>query len=117
MWRLAVSSFVSAVPVVPVVPVSSSDVNVIGKIVLSDSEGENVHRRLFLSKKRHAPFVESQEEMNISGTLEKTPPVPRKKLRGIEYGGEHWWSAQDRAVAEKQKLYLDRRESLKVDVG
>ena len=55
--------------------------------------------------------------MNISGTLEKTPPVPRKKIGRIEQGGEHRWSAQDRAVAEKQKLYLDRRESLKADVG
>ena len=57
-------------------------------------------------------LLKVQEEMNISGTPEKTPPVPRKKIRGVEYGGEHRWSGQDRAVIEKMKRYLDRSESL-----
>ena len=72
-----------------------------------------LNRRPFLSpKKRHAPSAESQEEMNVSRTREKTPPVPRKKIRGIEFGGEHRWSAQ-----EKMKRYLERSESLEVGVG
>ena len=53
--------------------------------------------------------------MNISGTPEKTPPVPRKMIRG-EYGGEHRWFAQDRTVIENKKHYLDRSKGLEVDI-
>ena len=64
-----------------------SDVNVIGEVVPAESA--------FLSKKREAFFVESQEDMNTDGTPEKTPPAPRKKILGTEYGGGHRWSTLD----------------------
>ena len=59
---LAVSSFGIAVTVVPVVLVPSSDVCVIGEVVLSDSDCEIVESHtLSLSRKREALFVESQK--------------------------------------------------------
>ena len=36
--------------------------------------------------------------------------------RGMEYGGEHRWTARDRAVMARMKQYLDRIESLKVEI-
>ena len=60
---------------------------------------------------RDALCVESQEEMNIGGTLEKTIPAC-----GIENGGEHRWTARDRKVIDNMKHYLDRCESLEVDI-
>ena len=34
----------------------------------------------------------------------------------LEYGGEHRWTACDRAVVARMEHYLDRSESLKVEV-
>ena len=95
----------------------SWDVNVIGETVLSVSECEVVKpQTLSLSTKREAFFVESREDMNADGTPEKTPPAPRKKVRGIEYGGEHRWSTLDKVVMARVEHYLDRRESPGVDI-
>ena len=74
-----------------------------------------LNSRLSFSKKRHALSVESREEMNFSGTSKKTPPVRRNKIRGIECGGEHRWSAQD-TIYWKMRRYLDRSQSFEVDI-
>ena len=50
--------------------------------------------------------------MTFDGALVKTPPVSRKKIHGIEYGGAHWWTARDRAVTARMVL----SESLEVDI-
>ena len=64
-------------------------------VVPSDSERESVEpQTLSLSGKREAFFVQSREDINFDGALVKTPPVSRKKIHGIEYGGEHWWTAR-----------------------
>ena len=93
-----------SVTVVRVVLVSPSIVSGFGENTLADTDCEFVEAQTFffsLSKKRHPPFVESQEEMNISGTPEKTPPAPRKKIRGIEYGGEHRWLHETEQLLKK----------------
>ena len=92
-----------------------------GEIVLSGSDCEFGESQTFffslsLSKKRDAPSVEGPEEMNIGGTPKKTPPASRKKIRGIEYGGEHRWTTRGRTVIEKMKHHLDRRENLSVAI-
>ena len=85
--------------------------------VFADSDCECVESQTFsVSRKRDAPFVASQGDMNIGGTLEKTPPVSRKKIRGIEYGGKRRWTARDRTVIAKMEHYLDRCESLEVNI-
>ena len=43
--------------------------------------------------------------MNTDGTV-------RKKIRGIEHGGDHRWSTLDKAVMTTIEHYLDRRQSL-----
>ena len=35
---------------------------------------------------------------------------------GTEHGGEHRWTAHDRAVMAKMVQYLDRSESMKVEI-
>ena len=35
----------------------------------------------------------------------------------MEYGGEHRWTARDRAVTARTVQFFDRSESLKVDIG
>ena len=77
---------------------------------------KSLNRRPFLfPKTREAYIVESQEDMSIDGTPGKTPQASRKKIRGIEYGGEHRWSTLDKVVMAKLEHYLDRSESLEVD--
>ena len=76
---LAVSSFVTFVLFSP------SNVSVLGEVALSDSDCEFGESQTFsLSRKREAPFVEDQEDMNIDGTPVKTHPVSRKKIRGTD---------------------------------
>ena len=90
--------------VVPVVPVFPSIVSGFGENILSDTDGEFAESQtssLSLQKAWRAFCSTNQEEMNIRGTPEKTPPLPRKRIRGIECGGEHRWSAQDTAEIEK----------------
>ena len=104
---------------VPAVPLSEPDVtfpfsnvNVDCGVVPSDSERESVEpQTLSLSRKREAFFVQSREDLNFDGALVKTPPVSRKKIHRIEYGGEHRWTARDRAVTARMVL----SESLEVD--
>ena len=64
-----------------------------------------LNRRPFLSPRSVTLSVESQEEMNISGTLEKTPPVNIGGLQRTEQ------------FLKKKKRYLDRSESQGVDIG
>ena len=54
--------------------------------------------------------------MITDGTSEKTPPAFRKKIRGIEYGGGHRLSTLDTVVVTRMEYYLDRSESLGVDI-
>ena len=62
----------------------------IGEIALAKSECEIVESQTFsLSAKREAFFIGSLEDINSHGTSEKTPPASRKKIRGMEHGGEH----------------------------
>ena len=92
---------VSAVRVELVPP---SMVSVFGDVVLSDSDHGFVESQTFsLSRKREAPFVEFQEDMNTGGTPKKTPPATRRKIRGIESG-----SVREKTVIENMGHYLDK---------
>ena len=62
-----VSTVCPSATVVLVVPVSSSVLGRFGEDILFDTDCEFVESQIVsLSKRRHASFVESQEEMNIS---------------------------------------------------
>ena len=63
--------------------------------------------------KREAFFVvERQEDTNSK------PAAARRECCscGMEYGGEHRWTARDRAVTARTVQYLDRRGSFVVDI-
>ena len=73
-----------------------------------ESEREIVESLTFsLSKQREAFSVQSQEDMNTDRTPQKTPPASRRKIRGMEYGGEHRSSTLDKVVVAKMEHYLD----------
>ena len=92
------------------------DVNVIGEVVLPESECEVVESQTFsLSKQREAFFLRSQDDINTDENLRKHLQRPGK-IRGIEYGGEHRWSTLDLVVMARMEHYLDRRESPDVDI-
>ena len=87
----------AALSSVLVVTLPFSNVNVVGEVVFSNFGIVNLlNRRLFVS--RIARSASCLNGMNIDGTPEKTPPASRKKIRGIEYGGEHRWMARDKTV-------------------
>ena len=68
---------------------SPSTVSGFGENILFDTDADLAS----LSKKRHVLFVESQEEMNISGTVEKRFQHPGKRFAGssteVNFGGLH----------------------------
>ena len=112
--ELVVSLCVSAVLVELVAP---SMVNVFGDVVLSDSDHGFVESQTFsLSRKREAPFVEFQEDVNTGGTPKKTPPATRRKIRGIESGDVDRSSVREKSVIENMGHYLDTSQCLEVDI-
>ena len=102
--------------VVTDVSVSPSMVSVLGENVCSASKSEFVEPQSFLiSGKRRALFLESQGSMSID-TAEQMPPVSRRRVNAIEGGVDHRWAAFHQAVATRMVKYLDRSESLKVNI-
>ena len=117
-----------------------------GEALLSDSDCEIVEpQSLSFSRKRPVFCVENQEDMNYDGTPVKAPPASRWKIvpptpqqslqpsmeamqlqmevedqencsYGMEHGGEHGWTARDRVVIARMEQYLDKSDSLKVEV-
>ena len=71
-----------------------------------------LNRRALLSPKSAKHF----SLMNTDGTPEKTPQAPRKNICGMEYGGEHLRSKLDKVVIARMEHYLERSESLEVDI-
>ena len=77
-----------------------------------------LNRKLLLSPKsgKRLSFLKVNDGINIDETLEKTPPVSRKKIHRMDSDGEHRWTARDRTVVTKMEHHLDRSESLEVDI-
>ena len=119
--------------------------NVIGEVILSDSDCEHTESQTFsLSRMREAFVIESQQGIHIEGTREKTPPASRRKIMrtapqqssqptsestplrreeenqehcscGTGYGGRHRWTARDTAVTARMVRYLDRSDGLDME--
>ena len=88
----------------------------------------------FLEGGCEAFFVQSQEDMNFDGAGEITADMQKKASTahataarrvcaaeggcscGVEHGGEHRWTARDRAVTARMVQYLDTSECLEVDI-
>ena len=54
--------------------------------------------------------------MYIGGTSEETPPVSRRKIRGMKYESEHRRSKLFQVVMTRMEHFLMRSDSLGVDV-
>ena len=52
----------------------------------------------------------------MEDTPEKTPPVSRRRVHAIECGVDQRWAALYQAVTKRMLDYLDRCESLEVDM-
>ena len=93
----------------------------------SDSAWDFVEPQSFsFSKKHNFACVEEQEDMNnYDGTLVKSPPCSKKRMRtplpqqspfsSMEEGSP--WSAQERAAIANMQHYVGNSDCIKLEIG